>query len=51
MGLPLKVVSSEGAESVEPYLLRVGGWTEERYFAEAPETRLVEFEDGEIAAS
>jgi Uma2 family endonuclease len=48
MGLPLKVVSSEGAESVEPYLLRVGGWTEERYFAEAPETRLVEFEDGAI---
>jgi Uma2 family endonuclease len=48
MSLPLKVVSSRGAESTEPYLLRVAGWTEDRYFDEAPETRLVEFEDGEI---
>ncbi|MFQ5668395.1 MAG: Uma2 family endonuclease [Candidatus Binatia bacterium] len=48
MGLPLRVTTASGAEAREPYLLRVGGWTEARYFAEAPETRLVEFEEGEV---
>lgn len=48
MVLPLKVVGPDGREATEPYTLRVAGWTEERYFAEAPETRVVEFEDGEI---
>jgi Uma2 family endonuclease len=48
MSLPLKVIKLEGEEMFAPYLLRVGGWTEERYFAEAPETRIMEFEDGEI---
>jgi Uma2 family endonuclease len=48
MGLPLKVITPNGDEAREPYLLRVAGWTEERYFAEAPETRLAEFEDGEV---
>ena len=48
MGLPLRVTTPSGEEAREPYMLRVGGWSEARYFAEAPETRLAEFEDGEI---
>lgn len=49
MGLALKVVNIDSKEElVEPYLLRISGWTEERYFKEAPETGFVEFEDGEI---
>lgn len=48
MGLPLKVITADGEEMGEPYLIRAAGWTEERYFREAPETRIVEFEDGEI---
>jgi Uma2 family endonuclease len=47
-GLPLKVTTASGDEAREPYLLRVAGWSEARYFAEAPETRLAEFEDGEV---
>jgi len=48
MGLPLKVIKPDGEEPCEPYLLRAGGWTEDRYFKEAPETQIVEFEDEEI---
>ncbi len=48
MGLPLRVTTVSGGEAREPYLLRVAGWSEARYFAEAPETRLAEFEDGEV---
>jgi Uma2 family endonuclease len=48
MSLPLRVITPSGDEAREPYLLRFAGWTEERYFAEAPEMRLVEFEDGEV---
>ena len=48
MGLPLRVTTASGDEAREPYLLRVAGWSEARYFAEAPETRLAEFEDGEV---
>lgn len=48
MSLSLKVIKPDGGELFEPYLLRTGGWTEERYFQEAPETQIVEFEDGEI---
>ncbi|GIX46141.1 MAG: hypothetical protein KatS3mg131_0352 [Candidatus Tectimicrobiota bacterium] len=48
MALAIKVVTDTGEELREPYLLRIGGWTEERYFAEAPETRLAEFEDGDL---
>lgn len=39
----LKEIRLEG-----DYLLRIPGWTEERYFKEAPENRFVEFEDGEL---
>lgn len=48
MRLPVKVVELDGAESSRPYLLRLMGWTEEQYFKEAPESRFVEFEDGEL---
>lgn len=49
MSLPLKVIKIDTQQEVlEPYILRIGGWTEERYFKEAPETGFVEFEDGEI---
>jgi Uma2 family endonuclease len=41
-------VLAEDGSPVDRFLLRVGDWTEERYFAEAPEDRLWEFEDGEI---
>jgi Uma2 family endonuclease len=48
MSLSLRLLTVEGEEVQEPYLIRIGGWSEERYFREAPETRIVEFEDGEI---
>lgn len=48
MSFPLKVIRVDDEEIFEPYLLHAGGWTEERYFQEAPETQIVEFEDGEI---
>ena len=48
MTLALRVMTDDGSELAEPYLLRIGGWTEDRYFREAPETRIVEFEDGEV---
>ncbi len=48
MSLALKVTTADGKEFAGPYLLRVGGWTEERYFAEAPESQIVEFDDGDL---
>lgn len=48
MTLALKVVTADGEEVAGPFLLRIPGWTEERYFREAPETRFVEYEDGEL---
>ena len=48
MAIALKVMTADGDELSQPYLLRVGGWSEERYFREAPESRFVEFEDGEV---
>lgn len=42
------VMTEQGRPVDEPYLLRLCGWTEERYFAEAPEDRLWEFKDGEV---
>ena len=44
----IQVVTEDGKEVDEPFLLRIVGWTEERFFAEAPESRLWEFKDGEI---
>lgn len=48
MGLAVKVITDHGEEIPESYLVRIGGWTEDRYFAEAPEMRFCEFEDGEL---
>lgn len=48
MTIALKVMTADGEEMAEPYLVRIAGWTEERYFREAPETCFVEFEDGEV---
>src|SRR3989304_4358667 len=48
MALAVKVVTLDGDEISEPYLVRIAGWTEERYFREAPETWFFEFEDGEV---
>ena len=48
MSLALRLMTADGDELSEPYLVRIGGWTEDRYFREAPETRFVEFEDGEV---
>lgn len=48
MAITLKVMLEDGTEMSQPYLVRMGGWTEDRYFQEAPETRFVEFEDGEV---
>ena len=48
MRLPVKVVTSDGEEIGGPYLLRLVGWTEEQYFQEAPESQIVEFEDGDL---
>lgn len=44
----IQLITEEGRHISEPFLIRLGGWTEERYFAEAPEDRLCEFEDGEL---
>jgi hypothetical protein len=44
----IEVVTEPGVPVTERFLLRVAGWTEERYFAEAPEDRVWEFRDGEL---
>ncbi len=48
MLLTLRMMTEDGEEISASYLVRLGGWTEERYFREASETRAVEFEDGEV---
>ena len=47
MTLAPKVLLEDGAELTVPFLVRIGGWTEEQYLREASETRIVQFEDGE----
>ena len=44
----LHLVAGDGAEVRDPYEVRVSGWTEERYFEEAPEDGFYEFKDGEL---
>lgn len=46
--MTIQVVTNDGKEVWEPFLLRLSGWTEERYFDEAPEDRIWEFIDGEL---
>lgn len=48
MSVTVSVLTEDGQELTEPYLLRLSGWTEERYLAEAPERGFAEFEDGEL---
>jgi Uma2 family endonuclease len=48
VSLALSIVTADGKEMSGPYLLRLPGWTEDQYFREAPESRFVEFEDGEV---
>jgi Uma2 family endonuclease len=48
MTLPLSVRDAEGQEYWGPYILYLSDWTEERYFAEAPEMWITEFVDGEM---
>ena len=45
--MKLRVVRENGAEISIPYELTVHGWTEDEYFAGAPEDRICEFKDGE----
>jgi Uma2 family endonuclease len=51
MVLAVNVRTREGEEICHSYLPRIGGWTEERYFSEAPESQIVEFEDGDLIVS
>lgn len=44
--MTIQVVTRDGKEVMEPFLLRISGWTEERFMAEAPEDRIWEFIDG-----
>ena len=47
-GLPVKVCDPQGRDFPGEYLLYLSGWTEERYFVEAPDMWFVEFVDGEL---
>lgn len=48
MTLALRLMTADGNEMSSAYLVRIPGWSEDRYFQEAPETQFVEFEDGEV---
>lgn len=48
MSMAVKLIGPESEETLQAFLLRIPGWTEERYFDEAPEMWFVEFEDGEL---
>ena len=48
MNTRLKVLDPTGEELTAPYLIRISGWTEDRYFHEVPESQIVEFEDGDV---
>ena len=46
--MQVRVVDAQGQPLQEPYLLRLPGWTLERYLQEAPENALWEFAYGEV---
>ena len=46
--MKLSVVDGEKRAIEGPWLLRIPGWTRERFLAEAPEMRFCEFERGEL---
>ena len=44
----LRLVDENATEVREPYEARLPGWTEQRYFDEAPEVAFYELKDGEL---
>ncbi len=46
--MPLRVLDASGRELQTAEEVRLPGWTEERYFEEAPEEGFYEFKDGEL---
>jgi Uma2 family endonuclease len=46
--MKLKVVDERKEPIAEPYVLRLGGWTLERYLREAPESAVWEYVRGEV---
>ena len=42
------VVDEKGTPLDQPYILRLQGWTEQQYLAEAPQDRKCEFVEGEV---
>jgi hypothetical protein len=46
--MTLQVFDSERRIVAEEFLLRIPGWTWERYLTEAPETQICEYEHGEL---
>lgn len=46
--MKLRVLDENGVAVRDSYEVRLSGWTEERYFAEAPEEGFCEFKDGEL---
>lgn len=46
--MKVMVVDEQKEMINEPYVVRLGGWTLERYLREAPEQRVREFVRGEV---
>ncbi|GBD09109.1 hypothetical protein HRbin22_01356 [Candidatus Thermoflexus japonica] len=46
--MPVRVVDERKEPIAGPYVVRMGGWTLERYLAEAPEDQIWEFVRGEV---
>ncbi|MFB6286885.1 MAG: Uma2 family endonuclease [Candidatus Bipolaricaulia bacterium] len=44
----IQAVDERKRQLNEPYLIRVGGWTRERYLREAPDNQMWEFVGGEV---
>ncbi len=44
----IRVLDEQEQELQDPYVLRLGGWSEERYLKEAPESQRWEFVRGEV---
>lgn len=48
MPMKVHVVDERKRRLSEPYLIRMGGWTRERYLQEAPDNQIWEFVGGEV---
>jgi len=44
----IQAVDERKRQLNEPYLIRMGGWTRERYLREAPEDQIWEIAGGEV---